>query len=54
MYLCHVTVFAGLDIKLLYPVAQGTSRFEKLVPPPIKVTGPKFYVDIYLLKKNSH
>ena len=30
---------AGLDIKLLYPLALGASRFEKLLAPK-KFTGP--------------
>ena len=33
---------AALNIKLLEPLAQGASRFEKLLAPP-KSTGPQFF-----------
>ena len=34
---------AALNIKLLEPLAQGASRFEKSLAPPPKSTGPQFF-----------
>ena len=34
---------AALNIKLMEPLAQGASRFEKLLPPPKNPLAPNFF-----------